>query len=113
MTKQVVVVRKDLNMSAGKIAAQTAHAVLKTPNIGEYEFHQGNVCITCSVKSEQKLFNLVEKAKELNIPYGLQMDSGRTEVEPNTYTVLSLGPVKEDMVEKLNILTKRLQLYVG
>ena len=113
MTKQVIVVRKDLHMSAGKIAAQVAHAVLRTPNISEYEFSQDNVCITCSVKSEQKLLNLVDKAKELNIPFGLQMDSGRTEVEPNTYTVLSLGPVEGNMLENLNKLTKRLQFYVG
>ena len=110
MTKQVIVIRKDLNMSSGKIAAQSVHATLRTPNISEYEFDQRNVCITCYVKSEQKLLNLVDKAIELNIPYGLQIDSGKTEVDPNTATVLSLGPVQGEMIEILNSITKRLQL---
>jgi len=110
MTKQVLVIRKDLNMSSGKIAAQSVHATLRTPNISECIFSQSNICITCYVKSEDKLLSLVNKAEENGIPYGLQIDSGKTEVEPNTATVLSLGPVEGEKIEILNNITKRLQL---
>jgi cytochrome c oxidase assembly factor 4 len=107
MTKQVLVVRKDLNMSSGKIAAQSVHATLRAIVVSEYTFSQMNVCITCGVKNEGKLFNLIKKAEENNIPYGLQIDSGKTEVESGTATVLSLGPVEGEKIEILNNITKR------
>ena len=109
-TKRVIVIRKDLNMSAGKMVAQSLHAAWKTKGNKEYKFDQNNVCIVCGVKSEQKLLNVMKKAEENNIPCGLQIDSGRTEVSPGTITVLSLGPVQGKKIEILNNITKRLQL---
>ena len=109
-SKQVLVVRKDLNLSPGKIVAQCVHATLRVQTIIPYDNDSGKVCICCYVKSEEALLKLVEKAEELNIPYGLQRDTGKTEVEPNTPTVLSLGPVYGDDIEKLIKITKRLQL---
>ncbi len=113
-SKLVLVVRKDLNMSIGKVAAQVTHAIMRNPNLEPYEglIDSGHVCITCSIKSEQKLYNLAEKAREAGVPCSIQVDSGRTEVAPNTATAMALGPVHTDEgIEVLNELTKKLQLF--
>jgi len=113
-SKLVLVVRKDLNMSIGKTAAQVAHAIMRNPNLKPYEglVDSGHICITCSIKSEQKMYNLVDKAKEAGVPCTIQIDSGRTEVAPNTPTVMALGPAyTEEEMEALNKLTKKLQLF--
>ena len=113
-SKLVLVVRKDLNMSSGKIAAQVTHAIMRNPNLKPYEglVDSGHVCITCSIKSEQKLYNLAEKAKAAGVPCSIQVDSGMTEVAPDTPTVMALGPAcTEEEIEILNKLTKKLQLF--
>ena len=112
-SKLVLVVRKDLNMSIGKTVAQTTHAIMRNPDLKPYDglIDSGHVCITCSVKSEQKLYNLAERAKEVGIPCYIQVDSGRTEVAPQTPTVMALGPAHTQRdIEILNKLTKKLQL---
>ncbi len=112
-SKLVLVVRKDLDMSIGKIASQVVHAIRRNPNLKPYEGNvdSGHVCITCYVKSEQKLYNLAEKAREAGIPCSIQVDGGKTEVAPNTPTVMALGPVDtEEEIAELNKLTKKIQL---
>jgi PTH2 family peptidyl-tRNA hydrolase len=109
-TKQVIVIRTDLDMSPGKMIAQGIHATLRDSGSRWHEFDEGNVCIVCRVSSESKLLNLAQKAIQAGIPYGLQEDGGRTEVSAGTFTALSLGPVSEGRLEALNNITRRLQL---
>jgi peptidyl-tRNA hydrolase, PTH2 family len=112
-SKLVLVVRKDLNMSIGKTAAQVIHALRRNPDLKPYgdDVDDGHVCITCYVKSEKNLYKLVAKAKEVDIPCSVQVDGGRTEVTAGTPTVMALGPVyTEEDIETLNKLTKKLQL---
>lgn len=109
--KQVMVVRKDLNMRKGKLAAQCAHASMKV-FFDRAKFNYCHISIDCTeemvmwadinqslfvkivvyVNSEQELHDLKEKADYLNIPNALILDAGRTEFKEPTYTCLAVGP---------------------
>ena len=110
MQKQVIIIRTDLGMSPGKMVAQAGHAALRTPGIQSYDNPNDHVCVVCRVSSEAKLIALAARAEGAGLPYGLQRDAGKTEVEEGTYTALSIGPVDGDEdLEVLNAITKRLQ----
>ena len=130
-TKQIIVVRKDLNMRKGKIAAQVAHASLgaflkscekKGPlSVGlqyngvflkdnpMYHWLSGPFTKICvSVDSEEELLAIQKQADELNILNCLITDSGKTEFKGiPTNTCLAIGPW---WVEDLNKLTGHLPL---
>lgn len=123
-TKQVIVVRKDLNMRKGKLAAQVAHAsmavvfnYLKRNARGWYalyppkameEWIEGRFTkIVVSCESEKELFDLKRKADEAGVPNALIQDAGLTEFKEPTYTALGVGP---DEVEKVNQITGDLPL---
>lgn len=129
MIKQVLVVRKDLNMRKGKIAAQCAHASIKvfldkiniTPrfdegnnacfyiNDKEKEWIEGSFTkIVVSVENEEELLNVYNKAKEKNILCSLVIDNGLTEFHGiKTNTVVAIGPEES---EKIDEITKDLKL---
>lgn len=116
--KQVMVAREDLNMSAGKLAVQVAHASLKAAEEARNEnrewfkswFKEGQKKVVVSVSSKEKLDKLKEKAENLNLPNGLITDAGLTELEPGTTTVLAVGPAPNEDVDKI---TKKLPLLEG
>jgi len=108
--KLVIVLRKDLGMSPGKLIAQAIHAASRTGKIMQYDEGNEPFCIVCYVKKEKDLITLGEKAAIAGIPFGLQIDAGHTEVEKGTLTVLAIGPDDE---EKVNAITKGLQLFKG
>jgi PTH2 family peptidyl-tRNA hydrolase len=112
--KQILVVRKDLNMRKGKIAAQCCHASMsfltrrlptKEPIT---EVHQKwlddiftKICV--SVDSEQELLDLFNRAKELNIEAHLVTDNGRTEFHGvPTVTCLALGPDYDTILDPIS-----------
>ncbi len=119
--KQIIVVRKDLNMRKGKIAAQVAHASMKvlldrqitlvnkselvlelTPEMYSWLFEEAFTKICVSVNSEQELLDLQAKANELNVPNALIVDSGKTEFNGvPTVTCLAIGPHKEEVIDSI------------
>lgn len=112
--KQVIVMRKDLNMRKGKMIAQGAHASMKvfldrgmmqypldgdqtfaftvTPAMaGWLEGAFAKVCVY--VESEEHLLRLYAQAEAAKIPCALIQDSGRTEFHGvPTYTCCAIGP---------------------
>lgn len=130
--KQIIVIRKDLNMSAGKLAAQVSHASLgcltnlMTKEINEKEIKyildvSNNISldkwlshrftkVVLYVKSEEALLNLKTKADKNNINNCLIKDVGFTEFTEPTYTCIGLGP---DFPINLNKITKKLQVFKG
>lgn len=99
--KMVLVVRSDLNMSVGKVAAQCSHAavalykrlVLGNPNLLADWEHEGQKKVVVSCKSEEELNTLEKKAISISLPCHTIKDAGRTEVAPGSKTVLVvLGP---------------------
>lgn len=104
--KMVLVVRNDLKMGKGKIAAQCSHATLglykkilhRAPKaLNRWEMC-GQVKVVVKIESEDEMLVLQERAKALNLPTHVTVDAGRTQIAPNSRTVMSiLGPA--DMVD--------------
>jgi len=112
MYKQVIVVRRDLGMDKGKIAAQVAHASLEAykktdESIRKLWEEGGSKKIVLKVESLKKLIELKEKVKGLRIPYAIIRDAGKTQVEPGTVTSIGIGPVEEGLIDNI---TKDLKL---
>lgn len=101
-SKQVIVIRKDLGMSPGKMIAQACHAVGEGRKTGE---RIKRVALYCD--DEAALKELIRKATEANIPFSPVVDSGKTEVEPGTFTCAAIGPATE---KELDDITGRLPL---
>lgn len=107
--KMTIVVRKDLNMSTGKIAAQVGHAVLncykealltKSSYVKNWE-SSGTAKIVLQINSLKELNEIKELAKINKLPFAMIADAGRTEVEPGTITVIAIGPGPVDEVDKV------------
>ena len=114
--KMVIVVRKDLNMSVGKTAAQVAHAALgayknslnKNNNLVlNWENLSGQAKIVLGVENEKQLFEVKNKAEQAGLITCLIHDAGRTQVAPNTATCCAIGP---DLVQKIDEITGKLKL---
>ena len=113
--KQVIVLRIDLKMSKGKIAAQAGHAAVSA---GEYArknrpewwnpwMREGQCKIAVKVTSEEELLELERKARIAGLPVVLIVDRGLTELPPETTTCLGIGPAPSD---KVDVITGNLPL---
>lgn len=122
--KQVLILRKDLNMRKGKMIAQGAHASLGA--IFGLGHRDGNTLvipldarsepwvygrftkISVSVNSEKELIELHEKAKAAGLITSLIQDAGFTEFGGvPTYTAVAIGP---DEATKIDPITGHLPL---
>jgi PTH2 family peptidyl-tRNA hydrolase len=106
MWKQVVVVRSDLKLSQGKLAAQVAHASLESYKASPFESQLeweawGSKKVVLKVKTLKEMKGVFEKAKKAKMPLAMIKDAGRTEVKPGTITALGIGPWREDEIDKI------------
>ena len=124
MYKQIIIIRKDLNMRKGKMIAQGSHAsrqaifqqgtftedsfILKKDNRFWYWLTNNFKKIVVSVNSEAELLEYYELAKSKNILCSLIKDSGLTEFKGvPTYTAVAIGPDLDNVVDEI---TKSLPL---
>lgn len=124
LVKQAIVIRKDLGMKAGKIGAQACHASQ------EFIWHRsqelaeagldwsmtdeqirwrktGYRKILLAVNSEAELFAVRDAAVAAGLTVHVVCDEGLTQLEPNTFTCLAIGP---HYAERLDPVTKGLKL---
>jgi PTH2 family peptidyl-tRNA hydrolase len=129
-TKQVIVIRKDLNMRKGKMVTQGAHASMAAI-LNESIRDQGEIGlptltipmnhsmeawltglftkICVGVDSEAQLLFIYDAACHANIPCSLIRDAGLTEFGGDpTYTAVAVGPAEADEVDKITGLLKLL-----
>lgn len=112
----VIVVRKDVKMSAGKLSVQVAHAAVecaitcKMSNPALYDAwdREGHKKVVLVVDNLEELLNLKELVDKERCISSLVMDMGKTEIAPNTVTCMGIGPAVND---KLNRITNNLKLY--
>jgi peptidyl-tRNA hydrolase, PTH2 family len=114
--KMVLVVRTDLNMSAGKISAQCVHAALGAYRIASSsnpalvavweDSGEKAVCLKC--KGEAEIHELQDAATRLGVVSYLVADAGRTQIAAGSETVLAVGPGPEKLI---NQITGHLKLY--
>lgn len=105
--KQVIVVRTDLKMQKGKIAAQCAHAslaaFLKAQQADSYGCEawlaSGAEKVVVKVASQKELFKVYADVKN-RLPCELISDAGKTQVKPGSYTALGIGPAEESEIDK-------------
>lgn len=105
-TKLVIVVREDLGLSPGKLAAQSCHAALGAYREGLNDPHtlavweeQGEPTIVLSCPSLGDLEQLQTNAEMAGLPVSRVKDAGRTEVEPGTVTVIAIGPAPVSRID--------------
>ncbi|MHA1832288.1 MAG: peptidyl-tRNA hydrolase Pth2 [Candidatus Helarchaeota archaeon] len=106
MYKQVIVVREDLKLSPGKLAAQVAHASIgswrKAGRLAKSLWRlEGEKKVVLKVKNKNELLELTKKAKKLKLPHVLIRDAGLTEIQGGTVTCLGIGPAKEKNINKV------------
>ena len=110
--KQMIVMRRDLHMRKGKIAAQAGHACVTAVLMAlERENRLGQVYtqVCVYVDSEEALLDLDRRAKEAGILSALICDAGMTEFHGQpTFTCLALEPLPPEQVDPL---TGELPLY--
>jgi PTH2 family peptidyl-tRNA hydrolase len=111
--KQTIVVRADLGMGTGKLAAQVAHASLSayedTDRKTRTEWKgSGQQKVVLKADSESQLFELADKAEREGIPHAVIRDAGHTQLDPGTVTALAVGPDREDVIDRV---TGDLSLY--
>lgn len=111
--KQIIVIRRDVEMSPAKLAVQVAHGAIESytctsdPCVRDDWYNEGMRKIILMVNS-------LEELKELNknVPYDLAsiyiVDFGLTELEPNTITGITFKIMRNDEVPKE---LKRLKVY--
>ena len=137
-SKMMIVMRRDLKMRKGKIAAQAGHACIeailralnKENRINDFEtvdgetvlkntgmentplsdwFEYGCAKVCVYVDSEEKLLDIAQKAEEKGIIAAVITDAGMTEFHGvPTKTCLALEPLPAEIADEL---TGALPLY--
>ena len=106
MYKQAMVVRKDLNMSVGKMCAQVSHASLEAyKKAGSVEKKAwelgGQKKIVLKVASEKDLLEYFERCKDAGLKPALIRDAGHTQIPSGTVTGFGVGPAEESKVDAI------------
>jgi PTH2 family peptidyl-tRNA hydrolase len=112
--KLVLVVRTDLGMTKGKIAAQCSHATLAcfktlsraSPGSPERSIlarweRRGQAKIAVQIKSQEEMLELCRKARGLGLTAEVIQDAGRTQIEAGSMTVLGVGPAPKSLVDQV------------
>lgn len=117
--KQVIVMRKDLNMRKGKMIAQGAHASMRVvldagraTDAATYQITMSEpmaqwmtgrfakVCV--GVTSETELDDIIARARAAGLPCSLIVDAGKTEFHGvPTKTCGAIGPAYTDDIDAI------------
>jgi peptidyl-tRNA hydrolase, PTH2 family len=111
--KQVILVRQDLKLDKGKMAAQAAHASVESVLRSDKEIiknwrNTGMKKVVLKVKDKEELIKYNQQAKDLGLKTALITDAGKTHIAPGTITCLGIGPDNEEKIDKV---TKDLKIF--
>lgn len=125
--KQVIIVRRDLGMSPGKLAAQVAHASVSAVLFGsslhsmqspdDYEVYDyrcidleddihdwlegSQVKIVLGVDTEAELLGIYNDAQNTSTRRAIIKDEGRTQLQGQNYTAVAIGPAAPEDVDEI------------
>ncbi|KAJ8042908.1 Peptidyl-tRNA hydrolase 2, mitochondrial [Holothuria leucospilota] len=114
--KMVLVVRSDLKMGKGKVAAQCSHAAVgcyrradsEQPDVLKRWLNCGQPKVVVKAPDEDTLFSLAQHARSVGLVTTLIQDAGRTQIAPGSRTVLGVGPGHAETIDSV---TGELKLY--
>lgn len=106
--KQAIIVRVDIDLGRGKLAAQVAHASLMSYFVAEKAdkavakewLDTGEKKIVLKVPDEAALVTLFKAFEYKGIPCALVSDAGLTQVPPGTKTALGVGPWRSEGIDQ-------------
>jgi len=104
--KLALVVRTDLGMGRGKIAAQVAHAAViaalssRDADLAAW-LGEGQPKVVLKVPSGERLLDVARQALDGGLPVEVVHDAGRTQVAPGTATCCAIGPADSERVDRV------------
>ncbi len=107
--KLVIVVREDLKISPGKMAAQVGHAAVSCAlkakesdgKLFKRWMDEGQRKVVLKIADLSGLDMLEGKAKSAGLITSRIIDAGLTEIPPGTATCLGIGPSVEGEVDRI------------
>ena len=106
--KLVIVVRRDIDLSPGKLAVQVAHAsvacAVESKEEDEYFdswYNEGQKKVVVKCDDLEHMEFLQEVAEKEGLVTKVVQDAGLTEVVPGTKTCLGIGPGPNEKVDKV------------
>ncbi|KDN38033.1 peptidyl-tRNA hydrolase II [Tilletiaria anomala UBC 951] len=107
--KLVLVVRTDLKMDKGKIAAQCSHATLacykamqkQNPSLLQHWERYGQTKVALKISTEEEMLALERRAKSAGLCARSILDAGRTQIAAGSRTVLGIGPGPVKLVDQI------------
>ncbi|HTS95238.1 MAG TPA: peptidyl-tRNA hydrolase Pth2 [Streptosporangiaceae bacterium] len=102
--KLALLVRTDLGMGRGKIAAQAAHAaVAAVLASGDADLAawlgDGQPKVVLKAAGAEHLQDLARQARTAGLPVQVVRDAGRTQVTPGTPTCCAIGPAEDERID--------------
>lgn len=104
--KQVIIVRQDLKLPKGKLAAQVGHACVDAFTKADNSIRaswkgMGQKKVVLKVPDEKTLRKIFIEAQNAGLPVSLITDAGRTCIAPGTTTCLGIGPAEEEDIDSI------------
>jgi PTH2 family peptidyl-tRNA hydrolase len=105
--KMALIIRSDIKMSKGKIAAQIGHAMVDatvkayTNSTVFFKWRTNGETIIALKADKKTLDSIIQTAERKGVNCGTVCDAGRTEVCPGTITVGFVGPASTVKINKL------------
>ncbi|SEK61215.1 peptidyl-tRNA hydrolase [Methanobrevibacter gottschalkii] len=101
-----MIVRTDLKMGKGKMAAQCCHGSIGSykkaspDKIKKWE-NEAYAKVVLKVKTLEELTELKKMADINKVPNYLVVDAGRTQIPTSSVTVLAIGPDEDEIIDKI------------
>ncbi len=104
--KQVILVRKDLKLPKGKLAAQVAHACVEAVHRSNKDIvknwrAEGMKKVVLDVADLKELFRYKQQAEGEGLITAVITDAGHTVVAPGTTTCMAIGPDNEEAIDRI------------
>jgi len=105
--KLILVVRTDLGMGRGKIAAQVAHAAVAATLAGLDRhradlaawLREGQPKVVLRVSGAEQLQAVADRARQAGLPVEVICDAGRTQISAGTLTCCAIGPADAERID--------------